>query len=136
MSKKPLTEYEKLRAVWYAKLKKEGFDDIETDEYHLKTWSSKFASKKSQELWRSKEAYYYMTTTFLNDYKFESKLEKIIWEYHSEAISVRDIVKLLRSLHYRKIGTASVDRNSVWAVIHHLETIMKNMYLNKQSDQR
>lgn len=126
MFKKPITEYDKLRAVWYKKLEKEGFQDIETDEHNLKSWSAKFASRKSQELWQAKEAYYYMATNFLNEYAFDSALEKTIWEYHTEAISIRDIVKLLR----KKTKVMIINRSSIWTTINRLETTMKKMYLS------
>ena len=126
MAKKPVTEYEKLRAVWYKKLEKEGFVDIESDEDNLKSWSAKFATPKSQELMESKAAYYHMATHFLNDYQFESALEKTILEYHTEAISVRDIAKLLR----KKTKVMTLDRNVVWKTVKRLETIMKKMYMS------
>ena len=124
--KKPITEYEKLRAIWYKKLEKEGFVDIETDENNLKSWSAKFASKRSQDLWQAKEAYYYMATNFLNDYKFESSFEKIVWEYHTNAISIRDIVKLLR----KKTKVTPINRTFIWSIVNRLETTMKKMYLS------
>ncbi len=124
MPKKPLTEYEKLRAVWYKKLEKEGFSDIESDEYNLKVWSAKFA-KVSPEVYQAKEAYTHMATSFLNDYKFENPLERLIWEYHTEAISIRDIVKLLR----KKTKVMTINRSSIWAIVNRLETSMKKMYL-------
>ncbi len=129
--KKPLTEYEKQRDIWYKKLKKEGFDDIESNEDNLKSWSSRFATKRSVELQQDREAYYTMATTFLNSYAFESPLEKAIWEYHVEAISIKDIAKLLRKAKVRKIaGKYKVDHNSVWSVVSKLEKAMKRIYLS------
>lgn len=119
------SEYEKLKAVWYKKLKDEGFQDIETDEDNLKTWSSRFSSKKARELWRAKEAYYYMATNFLNDYSFDSNLEKVIWEYHSNAMSVRNIAKLLNKSTYSK----KLSKEAVWLIVRKLEASMKRMYL-------
>ena len=37
---KPKTEYDKLKEIWYGKLKKSGFEDIERDENTLKEYSS------------------------------------------------------------------------------------------------
>lgn len=134
--KKQPTELELAKAIWYKKLEESGFVDIEQDEDNLKSWSAKFATKKSQELWKAKESYYHMATHFLNDYKFETPIEKIIWEYHAEAISVQDISRILRKLRYRKLGQRSkIDHNSVWAVISKLEKIMKNMYLPSQTEE-
>lgn len=124
--KKPLSEYEKLRAIWYKKLEKEGFVDIESDEDNLKSWSAKFSSRRSQDVWQAKEAYYHMATNFLNDYQFESAFEKKVWEYHAEAISIRDIVKLLR----KKTKVMVINRAFIWSTVNRLETSMKKMYLS------
>jgi len=124
MARKPRTEYEKLRDVWYAKLKKKGFEDIETDEDHLKSWSIKFALKESLRSWQAKASYYSMAERFLNDYNFESKLEQAIWAYHAEGISIREIVTTLKKAKIRK----TVNRDSVFKTIKKLEYVMKKMY--------
>lgn len=125
MSKKSVTEYEKLRAIWYKKLDKAGFKDIERDEDNLKSWT---ATKVNRSLhsWESKEAYYQMATNFLSDYTFASNTEKLIWEYHAEGISTRDIAKLLKN----KVKTMVVSRTTMWATVRRLEKIMKKMYLS------
>ena len=117
------SDYDKLRKLWYEKLAAVGFEDAESDDHNLKVWSSQFARKKSVVSWEAKAAYYYMANNFLNEYEFETDLERIIWEYHANAISVRDITKLLKGV---KINT---NRMTVWRTVHHLETIMKEMYL-------
>ena len=121
-------EYNKIRAVWYKKLKDEGFEDIEQDEDTLKSWSSTHFNKKgfSPEYRMSKIEYYQMATNFLNDYTFESNLDKIIWEYHAEAISTRDIAKLLTAAKIKK----KMSHWPVFCVIKRLEEAMKRMYLS------
>lgn len=124
MSKKKPETYEEIRAVWYAKLEKSGFVDIEQDENDLKVWSTLFTRKRTKELKESREAYYYMARSFLNDYKFANNVERIIWEYHTEGIGVRDIAKTLA-----KAGVQKYKRNKTWTIINRLETIMKKMYM-------
>lgn len=129
MSKK--AEFEKLKKKWYSKLKESGFEDIEQDEDRLKVWSSDFRLDKSTKLAESKEAYYYMAGNFLNDYKFENQVDKIIWEKHAEAMSVRDIAVLLKETGVKKISYFTV-----WQVVNRLEVIMKKMYItNKSQDE-
>lgn len=100
---KPKT-YAQEKKLWYDKLKASGFEDIETPEGFLKQNSaSKFLSKKAiRSEGRSKEEYYYMATKFLHDYKFENEMEKVIWEYHANGISYRDISKLMKEVYKNK----------------------------------
>jgi hypothetical protein len=124
MPPKKLDDYNKIRALWYKKLEKEGFKDIEDDQGRLKAWSSRFSHTRIKELYEDKQPYYNMATQFLNDYKFESRLEKIIWEYHANALSVRDITTILR-----KTKVAKTNRTTIWQTIKRLEEHMKRMYL-------
>jgi len=117
-------EYEKQRKIWYAKLKREGFTDIEDSETSLKQSSSTFYADvrrwtPAYELFRAKADYYYAANHFLTSHKFDSELEKIIWEYHSNGISIRNIVKTLAKAKQK------ADRNSVWATIKKLRSIMR-----------
>lgn len=123
---KSRNDYEKLRDKWYAKLKKEGFEDIEVNEAELKEYSaSTLRRKRDFNNWQDKAAYYSMATNFLNDYRFASELEKVMWEYHSNAISIRDIVKLLS-----KAKVAKLNRHDVWVIINKLRKTMMKMYMN------
>jgi hypothetical protein len=114
------SDYKKLRAKWYAKLKKSGFEDIESDDDNLKDWSSKFEREKSLTSWKAKESYYYMATSFLNSYRFVTELEKAIWEYHSNGLSHATIANLLKKT---KIKT---NRTTVGLVIKRLRQIMQS----------
>ncbi len=114
--------YKKERAKWYAKLKKSGFEDIEANEHSLKSWSSKFvrADKTSITSWQAKQEYYYQATHFLNSHKFETNLEKAIWEYHANGISVREIASLLN-----KTKVIKTNRQTIWLVVKKLRSLMK-----------
>jgi hypothetical protein len=128
MNKKQQSDYESLRDIWYKKLKDAGFEDIERDETQLKVYSSfKFGKKRGQLQHGGgefKEAYYYMATHFLNDYKFDNEVEKIVWSLHTEAVSVANITKYL---HAHKI--AKTNRQYVWEMVKKLEDLMKKLYL-------
>ncbi len=126
--KRPKT-YEQERDEWYAKLEKEGFKDLEDKEGRLKRWSSDIFGKTKALVqgggWQIKAEYYSMCERFLAEYPFETELEKTIWAYHTEAISVRDIAETLNKLR-RKNKT---NRQAVWLVVSRLEDRMKQMYL-------
>lgn len=128
--KKPRTEYEKLRAFWYKVLKDDGFEDIEQDEDNLKEWSTRAVRKNEYantlDSWADKLEYYDLATRFLNEYRFESELERAIWAYHTEGISYRSIARLLR-----KAKVAKLNKDSVWRIVAELKLTMKTMYLIK-----
>lgn len=127
MRKQP--SYRQLRDLWYKKLKEDGFEDIETKSGMLKGGSSTYEftrerAYQQQGGFEAKIAYYDMATKFLNEYKFTKRLDKIIWEYHVNAISVRNISKLLRAAKVSKI-----DYNTVCRRIQKYREIMKKLYI-------
>jgi hypothetical protein len=94
--------FKELQSKWYGKLKKSGFDDIEQDEEHLKIWHSHFfLSRYDATKYEAKEEYYRMAGHFLNDYKFKTKVEKLIWQYHCDGISLREITDRLKEKGHR-----------------------------------
>lgn len=112
-------EFLALKAEWYKKLKKEGFEDVETDEEHLETWHSTFFKvRHNATLSEAKEAYYRRATHFLNDYNFDSDLEKALWGLHAEGISIRNIVKALKGKGFKAY------KNSVHLKLKRLVKIM------------
>lgn len=127
--KKALTDYDKAKALWYKKLKEEGFEDIEQDENRLKTWTTAHARYGSPTSRQAKADYYLMAEHFLNNYTFERELDRAIWEYHTNGISIRDIADTLNCT-----GVIKTERNAVWKIVNQLETLMKNMYLKRDND--
>lgn len=116
------SEYDKLRKVWYEKLKDDGFDDIEADDDKLKIWSSRFAQKQSVLSWEAKAVYYQMATNFLTDFKFETTRDKNIWTYHANGMSAREITRTLRKVRIK------TNRMTVWRTISRLQKLMKQLY--------
>lgn len=116
-----------IQKKWYAKLKKSGFEDAERPE------GDRFALKNPSEACKrdivikdyyAKLEYYSMARKFIHDYKFESNLEKVIWEYHSEGVSVRNIAKLLK-----KVKVMKPNKDNVALIVARLADEMKKMYL-------
>lgn len=97
-------DLKKLQKVWYKKLKKSGFEDIEKDENTLKHWATRVFKESSngsyynekEVYYKSREEYYRMAGRFLWDFTFDNKLEHKIWSLHSEGMSIRDIGALIR----------------------------------------
>jgi len=152
VAKKRKLNYIQERNKWYAKLKKEGFKDIESlrgqtkvdesdrigrntftrlpqgaaSENKLTVLPGADTSKNRRERFKTayivhkaKEDYYYMTEQFLNSYDFESGLEKVIWEYHSNGMSKRNITKTLLGVKIK------INSTKVWQIINKLSKIMK-----------
>lgn len=111
-----------LKEQWAEKLKKSGFEDIEQDEFYFKT-GSKGVIDPRRVTWESQAEYYQLSRYFLNDYTFQSERELIVWEYHTNGISIRDIAETLKKVGVKKFG-----RKPVREMIKRLENIMKKMY--------
>jgi len=119
----PKDNFKALQKKWYSKLKKEGFEDIEQDEENLKVWSQVFFGKHSIEQIQAKQAYYQMATNFLEEYPFETERDRIIWEYHANGISAREIVVLFKKIKIK------INFMKVWRLIKKHRVKMYQMYM-------
>lgn len=124
-------DYQSLKEVWYKKLERSGFEDIEKDELNLKQYSSRFNQDAVVRNWYAKREYYSMAGQFLHTYKFGSNLEKVIWEYHTESISVRNIAKLLN-----KTKVTKTNKDKVLAVITKLDKEMYKLFPSGYNKER
>lgn len=123
--KKPRSKLDKLTQVWYEKLRKAGFKDIEIGDGVI---SNSDAFSKNQDhgqhtdTWRrSKEEYYHMAEYFLNHYKFKSNLDRIIWEYHVNGLGTTAIFPILNKVRGPK---KKLTQQNVWAIVDRLRRIM------------
>ena len=109
------------------RLKKDGFEDIEKNEHELKTYSNVLTKSENNRRIagpiNGKEAYYKLATWFVNDYKFKSNLEKVIWEYHSNGLSIRNISRVLQTA---KVSSKTKDQ--IWFIIVRLRKAMFKFY--------
>lgn len=119
------TEYERIRDVWYKKLKDSGFEDIEQPGGSINSGVPRSMNFQEEDLRQITQDYYCMAYHFLNSYEFDSELERVIWDYHTNGLSLRNIVKLLKQT---KVSKASKDK--VWRIVSRLENIMKGLYLS------
>lgn len=118
-------EFKQLDAEWKKKLKDSGFEDLEDDQENIDRGSWDFRRPKAIRAHQTKTEYYYMATQFLNDYNFDTELEKIIWTYHTEGIGVRNISKILNAA---KIST--LKKQAIHNIIMHLNRNMRELYSN------
>lgn len=116
-------ELAKLTKVWYAKLAKEGFKDIEPHENTLTAWHSKIINTYTSEEVYAKQVYYNMANQFLNDHQFETILERVIWEYWANGISVRNIAE-----QFNRVKIDKIQKSSVWKIVRRLEKQMFKHY--------
>lgn len=94
-------DFKALKAAWDKRLKKSGFEDIETVNGELKTYhTSLFNDAGDATLREAKEDYYRHAGYFLNDHKFASELERKIWELHADGYGIRQIVTTLNKRGY------------------------------------
>lgn len=95
------SSFRKLRDFWYAKLKKDGFEDIEDvnspHEMLIKWDYMRFQVKYTPQKFIEKQRYYQMAYQFLNQYDFANEQEKSIWELHAEGFGCREIAKRISS---------------------------------------
>lgn len=108
----------KLLNKWYAKLRKDGFEDIEdvnSPREYLKRWDgSWFQSFYTPEQFQARRAYYERAEEVLQPFafKFEKAQHRTIWELHAAGVSNRKIAKKLKKsahaineivAHYKKL---------------------------------
>ncbi len=115
--------YNKLKKEWYKKLKDSGFNDIEKSTGQIGRTKPNVTNRNSDQISAIQE-YYAMARSFLIDHNFVSEFEKIVWEYHSEGLSLR---KISETLEKNKIST--LQRDAIHAIVKRLEKLMKSKYL-------
>lgn len=111
--------------IWYKKLAASGFDDIEYPNGMMRRTvpESIDNNSKSVVLIESILDYYTMATHFLNEHKFETELDRVIWAYHAEGLGVRSISTVLK-----KARVCRLERTAIWTIVNRLEVIMKSTY--------
>lgn len=99
------SQFKKLNKEWQKKLKDSGFKDIEdkNEELIMNSFHQIKGDNKNfiPVLAEQKQEYYRMATHFLEEYTFESKLEKEIWRLHSEGLGYRPIINQLSTSKHK-----------------------------------
>lgn len=122
MAKQP--DYQTLKKKWYAKLERLGFSDIETDDGMLKSWDSRrflvnnkhYGNRPATH--QEKANYYYYANQFLHNYAFPKETHRLVWEEHSNGVSIDKITAKLKKARFK------VSRGEVFKIIRHYKQIM------------
>lgn len=118
--KKDDKEFEALRAKWYAKLKKDEFDDIEQLDGQLKVHSQRIIrAQENKVAHEAKVDYYRLAGQFLHEYQFKRGLDKFIWSRHADGVSLRDIAEEIKTKKRK-----TIDKNKVHEIVKRLEDEM------------
>lgn len=94
-------KFDDLKAKWDQKLLDSGFKDIEDSKENLKSHS--FLGRNVDDYYaketyfQSKEEYFRLAGFFYHEHVFESPLDKKLWGYHMEGMSVREISKIMKT---------------------------------------
>lgn len=83
-------QLKKLQNQWYKKLKTQGFEDIEYDSQHLKSYALSWSSVEP-EVFKANQRYYELAGQLLESHPFESIKDKTIWRYHTQGLTEREI---------------------------------------------
>lgn len=113
-----------LRSEWYQYLEKTGFTDIESLSGQVIDHKTQIdlAYRKdfhTQAQFEAKQNYYQWARGKLNDGRFNSERDKLIWEYHADGVSSRQIsprIGLEQSWLVRKINKIKEQLESIGSV--------------------
>lgn len=117
-------ELRSLQKVWNKKLEKSGFVDIEkpngdliqpaSEPFRYRPEHSGGFSKAlpaSKVMYDGiKQQYFEIAQDFLNDYKFETRLERVIWTMHVDGMTIRDISAKCKSGRWKAVSKSHVGR--------------------------
>lgn len=87
----------KLIAKWNKILKNEGLA-LEDERGYLDQWHAHYFRTRFKDIgsFHDKQEYFYKATHFLEEYPFESTMERKFWELHANGKSNREIEKILK----------------------------------------
>lgn len=138
MSQSPFKtkKFVSLKAKWDQKLLNSGFKDIEDVQRDgtetLKVWDSYFGRnvdfyKEHEIFFQAREEYFRLAGQFFYDHKFDNTLDKELWGYHKDGLSIRQIALILKQ---RNID---IKKSQVFNRIKKLvdQMIMKHTYVNR-----
>lgn len=120
-------DFIQLKALWYKRLKDSGFKDIETFNGYIKDWPSQriqrdFTPERIQE----KLDYFRAASQLFWEHKFDTALQKKIWELHCEGKSYREIAEDLRNKKNK------LNKDNVQLVISKLAKVVYSRIMNEE----
>ena len=85
-----------LQSLWYSKLKKSGFEDIEVSETKLKRYDAEYFLAKGADEATETVEYYNECEEFLRRHVFFSKSDRLVWRLHCTGLTEEEIAKQLK----------------------------------------
>lgn len=106
-------DFQKLQALWYQRLKEDGFEDIENTSLRepalIQFHSQYFFSNHTEDSIADLQDWFDFCSEFLFRYQLWQNLkEHLIWTYYCKGFSQRKIADLLFKEHQMKIHSTSV----------------------------
>jgi hypothetical protein len=107
-------EFQSLKDKWYLKLEQSGFQDIEfyNGEGMLRYDGYYFQDEYTPDQFLEKKKYFEQAKELLQRDIFLNKIERSIWELHSNGCSIKNIIVTLR-----KMGISPLCKDSVEKVL-------------------
>ena len=100
-SKTKPTELQRLTEVWYKKLSKAGFKDIEDSQERLLEYHNTKYSVRDPLAFASQQRYYELSAQLLHTHSFRDSEHRTIWDLHCQGRSNQSIAKRVnRSKYY------------------------------------
>lgn len=99
-------EFLKLQKHWYNLLSRSGFRDAETFLPKYGWHSQDYLKRPCKDLGRKYKSdtydHYLQARHFYNYGKFKENIDKIIWYYYSEGLSLREIAKEIKNINVNR----------------------------------
>lgn len=93
--KKSCRSCQDLKRSWYTKLEAVGFNDIEKNQTSAIAELNYRKNFKTTDTFEITRTYYDWARSKLSDSKFQDRKDKLIWKYHSEGFSRREIAPIV-----------------------------------------
>jgi hypothetical protein len=116
------SDFSQLQKLWYAILRRDGFEDCETlinDQMYLKRFHSRIFNEVEPDRFAAKQLYFQLAGQFLHSHDFRSDNERLVWSLHCEGFSVARIRKLVRMpVVTIRAWIAKLKRQMLWECSH------------------
>jgi len=96
-------EFKALKALWYKKLVKTGFEDIERDEYTLDRYHTFDFPGQEPLTFEMRQRYFELANQLLHGHTFRSAKERAIWQKHASGWTIRDIAKKYKHKNHNQV---------------------------------
>lgn len=96
--------FKRLQARWYRRLRKNGFEDIESGGVCRNLWTSKRSkipldANGRRIVWDAVTEYYRWAEHVMRGRRFRTKQDREVWRLHASGMSKREIARLTRRHH-------------------------------------